>query len=112
VACAILLQVANSYVEGLSAHPFPDLTGQGYEWLLAVQEAAPIIQDEFARVTADSARLQERGNSVWVPAARDDAQSYGPDWRTLVLQDRGNWDKANSGLFPRTKKVFTDLNGE
>ena len=96
---------------GLSAHPFPDITSPGYEWLLAVQEAAPAIQEEFTRVTSDAARLEERGSNVWVPAARDDAQSYGPDWRTLVLQDRGNWDKANSSLFPRTKKVFVDLDG-
>jgi len=31
------------------------------------------------------------GNSIWVAAARDDAEGYGPDWRTLVLQDRCIW---------------------
>jgi hypothetical protein len=46
-----------------------------------------------------------------VPAARDDALSYGPDWRTLVLQDRGEWDKFNAKLFPRTRKAVEAAQG-
>lgn len=32
------LQVANSYMEGLSATPFPDMDAPGYSWLRAVEE--------------------------------------------------------------------------
>jgi aspartate beta-hydroxylase len=46
---------------------------------------------------------------VWVPAARSEAFEYGPNWRTLVLQDRGEWDPANVRLFPRTHRLFADL---
>ena len=52
-------------------------------------------QEPFRRVIRDelmaglkNPNLERQGNSVWVAAARDDAEGYGPDWRTLVLQDR------------------------
>lgn len=105
------LQRAESYIAGLTAHPYPDAHGGAYPWLVAVEQSAAVIQEEFARVTADAARLAACGNNVWVPAVREDASAYGPEWRTLVLQDRGSWEPVNGGLFPRTKKVFTDLGG-
>eukprot|EP00854_Cymbomonas_tetramitiformis_P021705 gene21705-26105_t len=35
--------------------------------------------------------------------------AYGPDWRTLVLQDRGRWDDKNAELFPQTSKLVQKL---
>jgi hypothetical protein len=105
------LQHASSYVEGLSAVPFPDPHGGAYPWLEAVEASAGIIQAEFAAVTADAAALAAQGTNVWVPAARGDALAYGPEWRTLVLQDRGHWEPTNSRLFPQTAKIIRDLNG-
>lgn len=32
------LQVANSYIKGLTAAPLPDIQAPGYEWLLAVEQ--------------------------------------------------------------------------
>lgn len=104
------LQKAESYVEGLSAEPFPDPYSGRYPWLLAVEENASIIQQEFQEMNANVEALKSKGSNVWVPAARKEAVAYGPNWRTLVLQDRGIWDEANSKLFPRTKKIFMDLN--
>lgn len=105
------MQDASSYIEGLFADPFPDLHSGHYPWLEAVERQAPIIQEEFAAAMADAAKLA-KGNNVWVPAARDDALAYGPEWRTLVIQDRGQWDKVNSKIFPRTQKIFTSLDGK
>lgn len=107
-------QQCASYMEGLPEPPppFPDLSSPGYEWLLEVERSAEIIIEEFERVTANAAALERQGNCVWVPAARADALAYGPDWRTLVLQDRGEWDKFNAKLFPRTRKVIEAANGE
>lgn len=34
--------------------------------------------------------------------------SYGPDWRTLVLQDRGLWEPKNAKIFKNTVKVLKD----
>lgn len=86
-------QSASSYVEGLTAVAFPDVHGGAYPWLQAVEASAATIIEEFERVAlGDAARVAAKGSNVWVPAARDEAVAYGPDWRTLVLQDRGAWD--------------------
>ena len=42
-------------------------------------------------------------------AARSDATAYGPEWRTLVLQDRGEWSETNSRLFPVTTRLVRDV---
>ena len=39
------------------------------------------------------------------------APAAGPDWRTLVLQDRGIWEPTNSRLFPRTTRILQSLDG-
>ena len=49
--------------------------------------------------------IEKQGNYIWAPAAREEAIAYGPDWRTLVLQDRCVWDITNSSLFPRTTEL-------
>ncbi|GBF90136.1 hypothetical protein Rsub_03269 [Raphidocelis subcapitata] len=106
------LQRCASYLPGLPEPPppFPDpASDPGYSWLLEVEAAADQIIEEFEAAMANPAALEAAGNSVWVPAAREDALAYGPDWRTLVLMDRGDWDKFNSKLFPKTKKIITDL---
>ncbi|GAB4817195.1 hypothetical protein N2152v2_004241 [Parachlorella kessleri] len=103
-------QHAESYIEGLSAEPFPDVHSGAYPWLEAVEAAAADIWQEFQQVTSDPEGLAARGNSIWVAAARDEALAYGPDWRTLVLQDRGVWEPVNSKLFPRTSKALKNAN--
>lgn len=49
------------------------------------------------------------GNNIWASAADgDSAESYGPDWKTLVLMDRTTWDPTNSLLFPKTCSALID----
>lgn len=106
------VQQADSYIDGLSAEPFPEVHSGAYPWLEAVEQQAAVILEEFRAAMADGgAALKAKGNKIWVPAARKEAIAYGPAWRTLVIQDRGLWEEDNSRLFPQTKKVFTDLNG-
>jgi len=106
------VQRAGSYVAGLSAVPFPDVHSGAYPWLEEVERQAAVIQEEFKAAMAAPESLQSKGNRVWVAAAREDAVEYGPNWRTLVLQDRGIWETTNSALFPRTTQILKDLNGE
>ena len=35
----------------------------------------------------------------------------GPDWRTLVLQDRCEWEPTNVGLFPKTTALVKGATG-
>jgi len=104
-------QQAGSFMEGLEAQPFPDLRSGKYAWLEKVEENAGVVMDEFANVMKDPDSLLIKGNRVWAKAALDEAVAYGPNWRTLVLQDRGTWDECNSRVFPKTKKLLEDIDG-
>lgn len=106
------LQRAESYVEGLTATPFPDPYSGTYPWLEEVEKQASVFIEEFKQVASDDTYLKEKGTNVWVPAARKEAVAYGPSWRTLVLQDRGIWDPINSILFPKTKQTLINLDGK
>jgi aspartate beta-hydroxylase len=76
-------------VAGLSATAWHDAAA--YPWLRVLEENASAIQAELsAALEPDAAvSLARRGESIWAPPVRDDATAYGPEWRTLVLQDRG-----------------------
>jgi hypothetical protein len=102
------LQRAESYVEGLTACPFPDPYSGVYPWLEEVEKQAEVVKKEFQAVSADGNALS-KGNNVWVPASRKDAVGYGRAWRTLVLQDRGIWDPINSKIFPKTTQLMKDV---
>ena len=104
------LQRAGSFVEGLTAEPFPDLESEDYAWLKAIENRADEIREEFLQVMAEGEEsIKAKGINVWVPAARDDALSYGPNWRTLVLQDRGVWEETNSTIFSRTREIIEQV---
>ena len=102
------LQRAESYVEGLTAAPFPDSHSGAYPWLEEIERQADVIKTEFQEVCATPGALA-KGTNVWVPASRKDAVGYGKAWRTLVLQDRGVWAPVNSKIFPKTTQLVKDL---
>ena len=92
----MLRQQANSYIEGLPLQPFHD--EQAHAWVRELEAKAHLVQEEFKQVIAGD-ELQRRGNNVWIGLAdnRDaGTEAYGPEWRTLGLQDRGLWDAVNT----------------
>lgn len=91
-------QRAHSYVPGLSAEPWHDASK--FAWATALEGHSAEIAMELRQVGAHP-DLAARGTNVWSPPVVEAALAYGPDWRTLVLQDR-EWDKANTVLFPKT----------
>ncbi len=94
-------QIATSYVAGLTAKPYWDPHGGAFPWMPKLEAEYESIRDELRAALRDPT-LERKGNAVWVAAARDDAEGYGPDWRTLVLQDRCEWEPTNVTLFPET----------
>ena len=94
-------QIATSYVAGLTAKPYWDPRGGAFPWMPKLEAEYESIRDELRAALRDPT-LERKGNAVWVAAARDDAEGYGPDWRTLVLQDRCEWEPTNIQLFPET----------
>lgn len=103
-------QRATSFIDGLEATPFiDDFTGE-YQWVQHLEKNWTYIRDELLDVTARD-DLAEKGNNVWAPPVVEAANTYGPDWRTLVLQDRV-WDPINTKLFPVTTGILRDDEAE
>ena len=94
-------QVASSYIADLTAKPYWDPRGGAFPWMEFLEAHYETIRDELRAALRDPL-LEQKGNAIWVAAARDDAEGYGPDWRTLVLQDRCEWEPSNVRLFPKT----------
>jgi hypothetical protein len=102
-----MIQECHSYVPGLSVRPFWDPID--FDWAKYLESQYPAIRKEFDAVTANMQQLQQDGNNVWAGALTDDAASYGEDWKTLVLLDRGRWDPINANLFPITASKLCHL---
>jgi len=99
-------QHCHSYVPGLSVQQFWDPLKERsplVSWAEPLQQRYEEILHEFQQVALQNPEaLHERGNNIWAGALTEDASSYGADWKTLVLCDRGIWDPVNVHLFPRT----------
>ena len=95
------LQQSSSYIKGLTPVPYWDVHGGQFPWMEELEKHYETIRDELVE-GLNNPNLERQGNSVWVAAVRDDAEGYGPDWRTLVLQDRCEWEPTNVSLFPKT----------
>jgi len=102
----MLRQQANSYLEGLPVQLFHDAAQ--YEWAHALERHAAVVAEEFSAVLR-AGDLEERANNPWTGLAdiRDATTvAYGPEWRTLGLQDRGVWDEVNTRIFPKTTALL------
>eukprot|EP00238_Polyblepharides_amylifera_P015170 CAMPEP_0196587062 /NCGR_PEP_ID=MMETSP1081-20130531/56333_1 /TAXON_ID=36882 /ORGANISM="Pyramimonas amylifera, Strain CCMP720" /LENGTH=312 /DNA_ID=CAMNT_0041909141 /DNA_START=249 /DNA_END=1188 /DNA_ORIENTATION=- len=100
-------QLANSFLTGLTAEPFHD--SADYHWATGLEKHWEIVRDEFlAGLKTSKVGV---GGEKWSQAVRGDALSYGPEWRTLVLQDRGRWadDDTTKAFFPKTTKLLKEL---
>lgn len=73
-------------------------------------QQCPRIQKELAAYRAPEAEeaLKQKGTRIWSAAAREEAIAYGPNWRTLVLQDRSRWSEENAALFPETVRIVKE----
>lgn len=103
-------QHCHSYVPGLSIREYWDVEDSKLQpWTNKLSKSFKDIQNEFARVAlTNSEQLAQQGNNIWAGALTEDASSYGTDWKTLVLCDRGVWDPINVNLFPKTAKAVRD----
>jgi len=100
-----LRQRARSFLHNLTTTAWwdPSDPSNNMEWAKKLEDRYEDIREEFLRVTSKPQELDNVGNNVWSSAAdSSSAQSYGPDWKTLVLMDRTTWDPTNAALFPST----------
>ena len=92
-------QHASSFVADLPpATPFHE--ADAFPWAATLEAGAESIAAELAAFAAAPAGVAKP--AVWSVAARAEAVAYGPQWRTLVLQDRGRWHEEHAAAFPRT----------
>lgn len=99
-------QRAASFVEGLDSAPFYEDFDTDFKWVRHLENNWDTIAKELREVTGQK-DIEEKGNNVWAPPVVEAANAYGPDWRTLVLQDR-KWDPVNIELFPNTINILQD----
>uniref|UniRef100_A0A7S1XNR8 Aspartyl/asparaginy/proline hydroxylase domain-containing protein n=1 Tax=Phaeomonas parva TaxID=124430 RepID=A0A7S1XNR8_9STRA len=104
-------QEAHSYLEGLTAKPWWDTSE--FKWCQRLEENADIIAEELRQALSDEGakKLEAEGTNIWASAVDEGALAYGPDWKTLVLQDR-EWDPVNCGLFPRTAEILRKITAD
>lgn len=103
-------QHCHSYVPGLSIQEYWDVNSDELSpWTKKLQKKFKEIRNELKQVALrDPDKLEQKGNNIWAGALTEDASSYGTDWKTLVLCDRGIWDPVNVNLFPKTAKAVYD----
>ena len=101
------MQSAGTFIRGLDAKAWHD--PKDFPWLVKLAEAHEEITAELDTVLADAEAAERKGTAVWAKAARAEAVAYGPNWRTLVLQDRGRWEPSNTQLFPKTTALLKKL---
>lgn len=100
-------QRATSFISGLDCAAFHDYEANpGLAWVTKLESRWQDIHDELMMVMSQS-DLEAKGNNIWAPPVVEAAQTYGPNWRTLVLQNR-TWDPVNTKLFPRTTQLLQD----
>jgi len=98
-----VLQQAGSFIAGLDARNWHEV--DEYQWAQGLEQDFEVIRDELEKCMKQKS-LEKRGNNIWATAVREEAMAYGPDWRTLVLQDRGIWEPKNSKIFKNTVKIL------
>jgi aspartyl/asparaginyl beta-hydroxylase (cupin superfamily) len=107
-------QKANCFVKGLTTATFHDINNGKFEWTKRLEENAQIIQDELKQfLNRDASGAEaESSTSRWLGPrfVQENFGHYGPEWKTLGLQDRGVWDGDNVDSFPKTVALLGECN--
>lgn len=117
-----VLQTADCFVEGLTAQSFHDVNL--FPWATAMESHYKEILDELtayeykrrAKDISSEIGLQLeptgvglQGDGQWLGPRDTSGSHYGPEWKTLGIQDRSVWDSDLIHEFPRTVNIMTRL---
>lgn len=106
-----VLQKADCFVEGLSAMPFHKT--EAFPWALSLEAHYMEILKELQDSNMKQKKVQRQlmtAESEWLPPRDISGGAYGPEWKTLGLQDRSNWDEDRILEFPRTVEILKQFN--
>ena len=100
-----VFQSADCYVNGLDALSFHDVSG--FPWALQLESVYKEIYSELRK-------YEEKHNTIiekeWLGPRDQSGTAYGPEWKTLGLQDRSVWDAERSKDFPITINYLKNFN--
>jgi aspartate beta-hydroxylase len=117
-----VLQTADCFVEGLTATPFHDVSN--FAWTKGLEDNYKLIRDELVayeykrRSMPVSAEVGlqlaptgsgQQGDGEWLGPRDTSGTHYGPEWKTLGIQDRSAWDAELTREFPRTIELMISL---
>jgi hypothetical protein len=101
----LVLQKADCFVEELSAMPFHKI--ETFPWALNLENhAGEILKELRDHNTKEAIQKQLLSDSDWLPPRDTAGSAYGPEWKTLGLQDRSMWDEDKVLEFPRTVELL------
>ena len=105
-----VLQQADCYVKGLSAKCFHDPCNGEFPWVEGLEANVETIQRELRTyLKAQGEAKAGQPSASWLGPRDASGVGYGPEWKTLGLQDRGVWDSASAhySYFPETIELLT-----
>lgn len=110
----LILQEADCYVPNLDALSFHDINDENkydnyYKWVKGLEKQYKIIYKELKNYQS-KINYAKTNHEEWLPPRDSNGEAYGPEWKTMGLQDRGKWDNERIEFFPKTKKILTSLN--
>ena len=110
----LILQEADCYVPNLDALSFHDVNDENkynnyYKWVKGLEKQYKIIYKELKNYQS-KINYAKINHEEWLPPRDTNGEAYGPEWKTMGLQDRGKWDDERIEFFPKTKKILTSLN--
>lgn len=102
-----VLQTADCFVEGLTAMPYHNT--EDFPWAMNLEKNYGDILEELTASTLRQRAAQRKSfsaDSDWLPPRDTAGTAYGPEWKTLGLQDRSVWDDERVLEFPRTVELL------
>jgi aspartyl/asparaginyl beta-hydroxylase (cupin superfamily) len=123
-----IYQTADCYVDGLRAVPFYDVTE--FSWAKSLENKWETIKEELVAYEAkrrgkdvkrkSKTKLMEtdyiqqivptgdgeEGDGNWLGPRDTSGTDYGPEWKTLGLQDRSVWAPEMTNEFPKTMQIL------
>lgn len=107
----LVLQTADCFVEGLCAKPFHEI--ESFPWALQLEEHSAEILEELNKNIAKQNAIRRRlmsSESEWLSPRDTAGSAYGPEWKTLGLQDRSVWDEEKVSDYPVTVRLLKEFN--
>jgi hypothetical protein len=102
-----VFQRADCYVKGLTAKCFFD--PEEYSWSKGLGERYKDIFQELQKYESKQVQRMISEGQTWLPPRDTSGNAYGPEWKTLGLQDRSVWDEEKLQDFPLTVGLLKDL---